>query len=140
MAVYPGSSNATVDCTLPYTTEYGLLSVGQRIFTQIIPVNQYGVKGVPSVSVVTVTGPSTAAVLTGSNDASGHLTWVYAPAKPTTWWIQSSSNPNNGFVNSANVPGATLLDTVPVGKYYRIIGVNAYGEYVTGISNVVHCA
>lgn len=44
-----GNSVAAIVATTAYTTQFGPLVVGQRVFCKVTPVNQYGVTGTPAI-------------------------------------------------------------------------------------------
>lgn len=50
-----GNSVAAIVATTAYTNQFGAVTVGQRIFFKVTPVNQYGVTGTPYISYATVT-------------------------------------------------------------------------------------
>lgn len=50
-----GNSVAAYVATTAYTTQFGAIVAGQRIFFKVTPVNQYGVTGQPYISYATVT-------------------------------------------------------------------------------------
>lgn len=50
-----GNSVVAIVATAAYTTQFGPVVVGQRIFFKVTPVNQYGVTGTPYISFATVT-------------------------------------------------------------------------------------
>ena len=50
-----GNSVAAYVATTVYTTQFGPIVAGQRIFFKVTPVNQYGVTGTPYISYATVT-------------------------------------------------------------------------------------
>jgi hypothetical protein len=50
-----GNSSTAIVATTAYTTQFGPVVAGQRIFFKCTPVNQYGVTGVPYISYAIVT-------------------------------------------------------------------------------------
>jgi len=50
-----GNSTTAIVATTAYTTQFGAVTAGQRIFFKVTPVNQYGVTGVPYISFAAVT-------------------------------------------------------------------------------------
>ena len=53
--VVPGSSVGAATYGTAYVAQFGLPTVGQRVFVRLTPVNQYGVKGTPNIAFCTVT-------------------------------------------------------------------------------------